>query len=48
MLDHVGFGVSDDQRSKAFYEQALAPLRISLLMEPVEKAAGFGKDGKPA
>jgi catechol 2,3-dioxygenase-like lactoylglutathione lyase family enzyme len=47
MLDHVGLGVSDYQSSKAFYEQALAPLGITLLMEPVEKAAGFGKDGKP-
>jgi catechol 2,3-dioxygenase-like lactoylglutathione lyase family enzyme len=47
MLDHVGFGVSDYARSKAFYEQALAPLRITLLMEPVAEAAGFGKDGKP-
>ena len=47
MLDHVGFGVSDYARSKAFYERALAPLGITLLMEPVAQAAGFGKDGKP-
>jgi catechol 2,3-dioxygenase-like lactoylglutathione lyase family enzyme len=47
MLDHVGFGVSDYQRSKAFYERALAPLGIELLMEPVAEAAGFGRDGKP-
>jgi catechol 2,3-dioxygenase-like lactoylglutathione lyase family enzyme len=47
MLDHVGFGVSDYQRSKAFYEQALAPLGIELLMEPVAQAAGFGAGGKP-
>jgi catechol 2,3-dioxygenase-like lactoylglutathione lyase family enzyme len=47
MLDHVGLPVSDYARSKAFYERALAPLGITLLMEPVEKAAGFGKDGKP-
>jgi catechol 2,3-dioxygenase-like lactoylglutathione lyase family enzyme len=47
MLDHVGFTVSDYQRSKAFYERALAPLGLSLLMEPVGQAAGFGKDGKP-
>ena len=47
MIDHVGFGVTDYQRSKAFYEQALAPLGIALLMEPVAAAAGFGKDGKP-
>jgi catechol 2,3-dioxygenase-like lactoylglutathione lyase family enzyme len=47
MLDHTGFGVSDYARSKAFYERALAPLGITLLMEPVAQAAGFGKDGKP-
>jgi catechol 2,3-dioxygenase-like lactoylglutathione lyase family enzyme len=47
MLDHVGFGVSDYARSKTFYEQALAPLGITLLMEPVAQAAGFGRDGKP-
>jgi catechol 2,3-dioxygenase-like lactoylglutathione lyase family enzyme len=42
MLDHVGFGVSDYERSRAFYERALAPLGIRLLMEPVEGAGGFG------
>jgi catechol 2,3-dioxygenase-like lactoylglutathione lyase family enzyme len=47
MLDHIGFGVSDYARSKAFYERALAPLGITLLMEPVAQAAGFGKDSKP-
>jgi len=47
MVDHVGFGVSDYQRSKAFYEKALAPLGITLLLEPVAQAAGFGRDGKP-
>jgi catechol 2,3-dioxygenase-like lactoylglutathione lyase family enzyme len=44
MLDHVGVEVSDFARSKAFYEQALEPLGIRLLMEPVEGSAGFGKD----
>ena len=47
MLDHMGFTVSDYERSKAFYERALAPLGIELLMEPVAQAAGFGRDGKP-
>ena len=32
MLDHVGFAVSDAERSKRFYEAALAPLGISLIM----------------
>ena len=48
MLDHVGLEVRDYDRSKAFYEQALAPLGLKLLMEPVEGACGFGgEDGKP-
>jgi catechol 2,3-dioxygenase-like lactoylglutathione lyase family enzyme len=46
MLDHIGFGVSDYQRSKAFYEQTLAPLGITLLAEPASRASGFGRDGK--
>ena len=47
MLDHVGFSVSDYERSKAFYQRALAPLGIELLMEPVPNIGGFGKDRKP-
>ncbi len=43
MLDHVGIEVSDFERSKAFYEGALEPLGIGLLME-FEGAAGFGRD----
>src|SRR5437868_223575 len=54
MIDHVGFSVSDYDRAKAFYTQALAPLGYGLIMEvPGEvtgsgaPAAGFGKDSKP-
>jgi len=47
MIDHVGFGVRDYAASKAFYTQALAPLGITLIMEVMEAAAGFGRDGKP-
>ena len=47
MLDHMGFAVSDYERSKAFYEQALAPLGIKLLMEPAPGIGGFGDDQKP-
>ena len=47
MLDHVGFSVKDYARSKRFYEQALAPLGLTLIMEPMGRAAGFGADGKP-
>lgn len=54
MIDHVGFAVADAERSKRFYEQALAPLGITLIMsvtpEQTESggtAHGFGSDGKP-
>jgi catechol 2,3-dioxygenase-like lactoylglutathione lyase family enzyme len=47
MLDHVGYSVSDYERSKAFYEKALAPLGITLLMEPAPGIGGFGDAGKP-
>lgn len=48
MLDHVGIAVADYERSRAFYEKALAPLGYTLLMEFSEAAAGFGKDDKPS
>ena len=41
-LDHVGFAVADYQRREAFYEKALAPLGLTLLMEFSGAAAGFG------
>ena len=53
MLDHIGFPVSDYARAKAFYEKALAPLAITLIMEVTPEqtgsgaAAGFGAAGKP-
>src|SRR5262245_61596643 len=47
MLDHVGFAMSDYARSKAFYERALAPFGLTILLEPSGEAAGFGRDGKP-
>ena len=54
MLDHVGFAVADAERSRVFYEQALAPLGISLLMTATPEqteaggtADGFGSNGKP-
>jgi len=43
-LDHVGLDVSDYEASKAFYEQALAPLGMTLIMEPIAKVGGFGAD----
>ncbi|MGE0004549.1 MAG: VOC family protein [Parvibaculaceae bacterium] len=53
MLDHVGFAVADYRKAKAFYERALEPLGIGLVMEiaPEQAAgdahAGFGEDRKP-
>jgi catechol 2,3-dioxygenase-like lactoylglutathione lyase family enzyme len=54
MLDHIGFPVSDYERSKAFYTRALAPLGYTLIMEidadkteSAYPAAGFGANGKP-
>lgn len=53
-IDHIGFPVSDYDRSKAFYQAALAPLGYGLLMEITPEMtggagshAGLGADGKP-
>jgi catechol 2,3-dioxygenase-like lactoylglutathione lyase family enzyme len=54
MLDHVGFAVADAEVSRRFYERALAPLGLSLIMTvPAEEngsggtAHGFGTAGNP-
>ena len=54
MLDHVGFAVADAERSRRFYERALAPLGITLIMSVTPEqteaggtAHGFGSEGKP-
>jgi catechol 2,3-dioxygenase-like lactoylglutathione lyase family enzyme len=53
MIDHIGFGVTDFARAKAFYTAALQPLGIALVMEVTDEqtgsgaAAGFGAAGKP-
>ncbi|GAB3255446.1 VOC family protein [Chitinimonas naiadis] len=53
MLDHLGVTITDMDRAKAFYNTALAPLGITLLMEVTkdqtghEAHAGFGANGKP-
>jgi len=46
MIDHIGFSVSDFERAKAFYKEALAPLGYGLIME-FGQAGGFGANGKP-
>jgi catechol 2,3-dioxygenase-like lactoylglutathione lyase family enzyme len=43
-IDHIGLDVADFETSKAFYEQALAPLGMKVLMEPVPGICGFGGD----
>ncbi|MEO3715436.1 VOC family protein [Roseateles flavus] len=53
MIDHTGVVVSDFERSKAFYRQALAPIGYQLLLEfPAAvtghtDVAGFGEPPKP-
>src|SRR5215210_8793405 len=46
MLDHVGIPLSDFERSKRFYEQALSPVSYELIMEPRYGAAGLGSSSK--
>lgn len=53
MIDHTGVVVSDFNKSKAFYTQALAPIGYAMLMElPASvtghtDVAGFGEAPKP-
>ncbi|KQY52194.1 VOC family protein [Lysobacter sp. Root494] len=44
MLDHVDFAVTDLARSRAFYEGALAPLGMSLVVE-IDRKDGDGHQG---
>jgi catechol 2,3-dioxygenase-like lactoylglutathione lyase family enzyme len=46
MLDHVTIGVTDVERSKSFYDQALGPLGISRLHTEAGASAGYGSGGK--
>jgi catechol 2,3-dioxygenase-like lactoylglutathione lyase family enzyme len=52
MIDHIGFAVSNMERSKTFYADALKPLGIGVVMEVTAEQtgadahAGFGKDNK--
>jgi catechol 2,3-dioxygenase-like lactoylglutathione lyase family enzyme len=46
LLDHISLNVSDYARSRAFYEKALAPLGVKLIME-FGQAGGFGREHKP-
>ena len=42
MLDHIGFAVSDWDRSMAFYDLALAPLGLELLAD-YGSGGGYGR-----
>lgn len=45
LIDHIGFEVSDFDRSKAFYTRCLRPLGFELIIE-VEGWAGYGRNDK--
>ena len=53
MIDHMGFDCSDYPRSREFYERALAPLGMTVVLEITKERSGgyegcgFGRDGKP-
>lgn len=54
MLDHIGISVADGNRSKAFYDAALAPIGIRMIMEVPAgvtesggAAYGYGNADKP-
>lgn len=53
MLDHLGATVSDIDRSRRFYDAALAPLGIAVIMEVTPEQTGgsthlgYGDAGKP-
>lgn len=46
VIDHVTLNVADVEASKAFYTEALRPLRYELTMDFVE-GAGYSAEGKP-
>jgi catechol 2,3-dioxygenase-like lactoylglutathione lyase family enzyme len=52
-IDHIGLSVTDFEAAKKFYTAALAPLRMTVIMEfPASvtgdfPVAGIGADGKP-
>ena len=54
MLDHIGFAVSNVKASRIFYEKALKPLGIKMVMEVTPEMTGsddshfgFGTEFKP-
>ena len=54
MLDHIGLSVADIDKARAFYDKALTPLDISVVMEVTEDQTGghgahigYGKPDMP-
>lgn len=53
MLDHIGLRVTDIAKAKAFYDKALAPIGVSMVMEVTAEQTGntpvygFGEGQKP-
>jgi len=54
MLDHIGFSVADFAKARAFYDAALKPLGLGMVMEVTKadsggeyEGAGFGSETKP-
>ena len=53
MLDHISLAVSDFERARAFFDQALAPLGISVMMSVTAEQSGegpslgYGSAGRP-
>ena len=46
IIDHIGFAISDCEKSNDFYSKALAPLGIEKVME-YDGWFGYGREGKP-
>jgi catechol 2,3-dioxygenase-like lactoylglutathione lyase family enzyme len=44
VIDHLKLHVRDVERSRAFYERALAPLGYRAMLEPAPGVVGFGAD----
>jgi catechol 2,3-dioxygenase-like lactoylglutathione lyase family enzyme len=44
MIDHLKLHVRDIERSRAFYETALAPLGYRVMLEPAPGVVGFGAE----
>lgn len=45
LIDHCGLDVADFARARAFYDRALAPLGIAVIVEPAPKVCGYGRTG---